>query len=394
MKNSKITEAYDAIKPDDTTRARVLRKIITSEKSSRSYTKIAISFATVAAVIGLVLLGNFIGSSKKYENTFTFRAYAVESINSDTLDLHDLNGMRDINQLSMSSGFYHNYIRGESGFRIVVQLTCDGENIQSVEYDTSYGDFARLPAAILESRGIIVQSEGNRQWLDQNNSNYVPGLWDYWDSASTDNIGNSFFQSIEETSDGIILYLYKVVETVDQIPSTLTLRATATFTDGSTQEQSFDVPLSVPDWFTDINDSPPAVPPEDTYRINTYDKLLRIIPYDECEILEGVVRPLEFGDLFTYRVSDVSDEPIFGSGGFAITPESMETAELEGYFDDNGIFWVSSNLYDLVLDYYDGVDFSDDGKVAVIKREPDGSYSGMIYVVPNDMILDCLASID
>ena len=66
---------------------------------------------------------------------------------------------------------------------------------------------------------------------------------------------------------------------------------------------------------------------------------------------------------------------------------------MPGYFDDNGIFWVSSNLYGLFSEHDASVGFAEDGKVAVIKRESDGSYYGMIYVVPNEMVLDCFARI-
>ena len=108
---------------------------------------------------------------------------------------------------------------------------------------------------------------------------------------------------------------------------------------------------------------------QDQKDLEAYEKLLQSIPLDQCEVVPDSVQALTYGDTYEYHMGNplaTSCKPI--------TEESMETAP----FDQNGVLTISSSLPD------DG----SDGYIGVIERNGDGTFTGMVYKVPGQLILE------
>jgi hypothetical protein len=370
MKNDKIVNAFNAIQPGDEVRNRVFDKAMQRQEKKRPGFITAASLAAAAAVICLTVFGGPLLSPQD-ANTFAIKAYAMEAQDDGTVEMREINLMEE-------TQYWHSYNDG-SVFYASVNLKCEGDNLEYVEFYTDNGFFAKQYLKI--ENGKVVTEKGvpasyRKEPGDENFTLLMYGL-------DFDVIGNSFKLEKNAMTDDFLLFLGTEVTNWKEQPTQMTVRAVATFSDGETQEETLTLDLSGEGGGTVM------LSPEELERQQTeskkYQEVLHSIPLDRCEVVEGTMRTLTYGDTYEYQYQ-LGENAEYGASGtayFPITKESMDAAGSEGLFDEKGIFRISSKLYDS-WDEYDG----SDGYIAVIERNGDDTFTGMVYRVPGQMILE------
>jgi len=122
-------------------------------------------------------------------------------------------------------------------------------------------------------------------------------------------------------------------------------------------------------------------PPEEIAKMNTesvkYQFLLHNTPLEKCKVITDSVQLLTYGDTFEFSVPSGTTS---GTCYYPITEEAINLAINENLFDVNGVFRQGSNLPT------DG----SDGYIAVIEDNGDGTFAGMVYKVPGELILETM----
>jgi len=188
------------------------------------------------------------------------------------------------------------------------------------------------------------------------------------------------------TDDYLLFVGEEVSDWREQLPQ-MTIRAIATFNDGKTQEETITLDLTRAENMAKIDDLigfQPEIIERRYVEVEKIDEPLHSIPLKQCEVVPGSVQTLVYGDTFEYNVGneDASD-----TAYFLISEESIDTAAKQGMLDKDGILRVdsSSNLYGRWYGYDGG-----DGYIAVLERNNDGTFTGMVYKVSEQLILACM----
>lgn len=356
MKNNKIVNAFNAIQPNDEIKNRVFDKAMQKQHKKRPVFKTAVSFATAAAVIGLILLGR-IFLTPQGDNIFVVKAYAMEVQEDGSVEL------REMDIMDTRPEYWGGYIDGETTTMYVgLGLRCEGENIESVEFSTDDGFFAE-------------QYIGN---LSEISTSGDPALYVGPDnqmvmfSEDFDNVGSTITLDKEKANDYLLFWGTNYVDNPEfpyypPFPKEIYVHAKATFSNGKTAEKDFTIDLSG-------TGSSVYTPSEEQKAKNqkdyeAYTELLQSISLDKCEVVPDSVQTLTYGDTYEYHLGDsrsTSRRPI--------TEESMEAAP----FDENGVFRIGSSLPS------DG----GDGYIAMLERNGDGTFTGTVYKVPGELILE------
>ncbi|MCL2125839.1 MAG: hypothetical protein FWH33_07635 [Oscillospiraceae bacterium] len=381
MRNSKIVDAYNSIQAGPEARNRVYRKALQTRQKSGAALKAAIVISTTAAIICLIVFGTILIAPRN-DNAFVFRAYAAAPNDDGPASARAPNGMREINTLTTTIGFKSDLVNGTKSFLATIILGCDGKNIKSITYSTDFGSFCMLNGDMDEQGGIAYMN-GARVWFDELAHYFHPSVVGM-SSLDVVNMGSSFVQYGDDVQDDISLFLAADINDFSQVPARLTLLATAAFYDGSTKAEEITIPISIEAPMFEEPTAPSEESAAGSENIANYINLLNNIPYELCVIVEGSVRELEYDSVFDYQLGD---NGTYGEGSFPVTAQSMEAAESCGFFDENGVFWIGSSLFDQVANYDGG-----DGYVAVIERGADGGYAGMVYRVPSEIIFSCLGA--
>ena len=369
MKNDLIIDAYNSIQPGDNVKSRVFDKLMQNQEKRRPVFKVAASFAAVAAVICLMVFGGMF-SSMQSDNLFILKAYAMEQQADGSIELREVDLLGDTH-------YWSTYNDG-SIFYVSANLKCEGENIKGVDFYTDDGFFAKQRLVI--ENGRIITEEGVMAVYRKAPGDTEYKLVMYGDDFEI--IGNSFTLDNNAITDDFLLFLGMEVSDWREQPSQMTIRAIATFNDGQTQEETITLDLANAENLIGVG----IMPPEDAERrqavADKYEKVLFSIPLEECEVVPDSVQTLNYGDTYIYCYG-LSDDTVSGTAYFPITEESMDSAINQGMFNENGVFIISSRLYD-PWDEYDG----SDGFIAVIENNGNGTYTGMVYIVPGHLILD------
>ncbi|MCL2152887.1 MAG: hypothetical protein FWH57_08020 [Oscillospiraceae bacterium] len=341
--------------------------------------KTAVSLASVAAVICLMVLGGTLLFPRD-DNVFELKAYALEQQADGSLE------RREVDLVNETYGWSFNE-DGENVY-INIWLKCEGENIESVDFYVDEGFFAKQ--YIIRENGQIV-----RDGVPMAGSGYT--IMRYGDDYV--NVGNHFTLHADEMTEDLLVFWGRESRRVGNdldLPSQLIIRAVATFSDGKTHEEVLALDLSMEKMqgigAVKLTDDEIAQNRADSLR---YDAFIHSIPLDQCEVVPGSERTLTYGDTFEYEIISSSNisGAIPGIAMFPISEESMNPANDEslkqagykGLFDENGIarFGSSANLFNL-WDEYDG----SDGYIAVLETNGDGTFTGKTYIVPGWMILE------
>ena len=376
-------ETWSAERVKELTMSRITTKSGTYEMAQkqrkRPIFKMAVSFASIAAVICLMVLGGTL-LFPQTGNAFELKAYALEQQADGSIE------RREVDLVNESYGWSFND-DGENVY-INIWLKCDGENIESVDFYVDEGFFAKQ--YIIRENGQIVTDgvpmAGSGSTILRYGNDYV-------------NAGSHFTLNTDEMTDDLLVFWGRESRRVGNdlnLPSELTIRAVATFSDGKTQEEVLALDFNPGQGFGVITealtDEEIALHRSESLR---YDAFLHSIPLEQCEVVPGSERILAYGDTFEYEI--ISSPGISGAtpgtAMFPISEESMDpdnarNLERDGYkglFDENGVarFGASVNLFNL----WDGYDGSD-GFIAVIETNGDGTFIGKTYRVPGWLILE------
>jgi hypothetical protein len=296
-------------------------------------------------------------------NFFDIKAYALEQRADGAIELRNAD-------LFDQTQMWSSYSDG-SKFYVNIRLKFEGENIRSVDLYADDGFFAKQ--YLKTENGIIIREAGvPATYIGNPDGSHTIVMY----GEDFEIVGSSLTLDKSAITDDLLLFLGTDIADWRETPSQMTFRAVATFNDGKTQEEAFTIDLSSSPGTGTI-----TLPPEELKKQQAeyakYKEVLNSIPLDRCDIVEGTVKTLTYGDTFEYQVGD---EEMSGTAYFPITQESIDSAVAQGLLDENGIFRQGSHLE------YDG----SDGFIGVIERNGDGTFTGMVYKVPGQLILDSM----
>ena len=363
MKNDKIVNAFDTIQPDEDVKNRVFEKALKKPRRKRPVHRAAISFAAAAAVICLMVLGSIVLSSRD-NSMFAIKAYAMEVREDGSIQLREVD---IVDAQPEYAGFYMD--EETNTVYVSVGLRCEGENIESVEFSTNNGFFAKQyigKLSEISTVGVPTAYMGNQMVLS---------------GTDFDNSGNTMTLDKDAMGNYLLFWGLENTEALQfpDISQKIFVHAIATFINGKTEERDVTIDMSKTQIAGIIN--PNA---KETARMReeseTYQELLRDIPLNQCEVVAGSVKTLTYGDTYEYSFGD---DLTSGTAYFPITEESIDAAVDEGMFDENGIFRIGSNLYETRYENQGSSRY-----IAVIERNGDGTFTGMVYEVSEQLILD------
>lgn len=374
MKGREIIDyAVRAKMPDrEKIRENCLRQAVSEkEKTKRPLLRrSAFTIATATVLVICIMLGNML-MTPQGRNLFILQAYAMERQTDGSIEL------REVELLEQTQVWSCYRDRDENKLYVSISLKCEGENIKSVDFYSDNGFFAKQYLEIKNGKvniksGIPVTYIGHDggNVIDFSDEKYIVVMY----GEDFEIVGGKLTLDKGEMTDDLLLFLG--IENVDwqQIPSQMTIRAVATFNDGKTQEETLTIDLiSAMDVGT-IKIVAYEME-EHLKKVAMNQETLRKIPLDKCEVIKSTVKTLAYGDTFEYQHgSDKFPTTYY----YQITEDAINSAVTQGLFDENGIYRQGSNLPE------DG----NDGFIAVIINNGDGTFTGMVYNIPGQLILD------
>lgn len=355
MKNDKIVNAFNTVQPNDEIKNRVFDNAMQKQRKKRPVFNAAVSFAAAAAVICLMVFGSMFLTPQD-DNIFVIKAYAMEVQEDGSVQL------REVDIIDTRPEYWGGYIDGETNTMYVgLGLRCEGENIENVEFSTGNGFFAE-------------QYTGN---LSDISTSGVPAMYVGPDNQMVmfgtdfDDVGSTITLDKEKANDYLLFWGTNYVDNPELLyyppfPKEIYVHAKVTFSNGKTAQKDFTIDLSGTGAFSYKPSEEQKTQNQKDYE--AYRKLLQSIPLDKCEVVPDSVQTLTYGDTYEYHTNPSA------TGYVQITEESMDAAP----FDENGIFRQSSTLP------ADG----SDGYIAVIVRNGDDTFTGMVYKVTGQLILE------
>lgn len=247
MKNDKIIHAFDTINPSVGAKNRVFDQATQRRQKRRPMLKAAVSLAA-AATICLTVFGGTLLSSQD-DNVFVLRAYAVEVQADGSVGLSEVSFL-DPAQL------WHTHVDGvDFRFYLHIRFGCEGSNIRRVDFYADDGFFAvqhlpfelgdfDLESVLAEDVPVGIGTSWGELGWNGDLSAATHYLFKYGDAF--DVIGNQLTLDKGAMSNN---QLYFVGTNLDPAnwrspPPYMTIRAVATFKDGTTQEEILTIDLS------------------------------------------------------------------------------------------------------------------------------------------------------
>ena len=296
-----------------------------------------VKYGIAAACLGLVLLASLLGMPGP-ANTFAVKAYALEEQADGTIGLKETDLLH---QPDVWGGYYD----GEYLY-ISVGLRYEGENIESVTFTTEEGFFAKQSISALSTGENV-----GRMYVGADNTLVLVG-------TEFEIVGSQVTLSGETMTDDLLLFWGMESETGAH-PNKLEMTAVATFRDGRTQEVPISVDLSSGAGLALFRKSPLSEEEQQEAQqqgAETY-AYYQSLPLEDCELIEDSVE----------AVTDVYEVPL----GSVVT--SIITLNENMEFDEDGI-WRGGPATS-----------SDQVYIPVIRRNADGTYTGMVYRVPEEL---------
>lgn len=294
-----------------------------------------VKYGVAAACLGLVLLAAIWGMPNP-ANMFVVKAYALEEQADGTIGLKETDLLH---QPDVWGGYYdgeHLYIN--------VGLRYEGENIERVTFTTEEGFFAKQSISALSTGKHV-----GRLYAGADSTLVLVG-------TEFEIVGSQVTLNGETMTDDLLLFWGMESETGVH-PNKLEMTAVATFRDGRTQEVPISVDLSGVGMVLD-RESPLSEEEQQEAQqqgAETY-AYYQSLPLEDCELMEDSVE----------AVTDVYEFSLGVLTRIITLNENME-------FDEDGI-------------WRDGpATRSDQVYIPVIRRNVDGTYTGMVYRVPEEL---------
>lgn len=192
-------------------------------KRNRPIVRSVASLATLAAVFFFVVFGNMLLNPK---NTFTISAFAMESDAEGKVELQSIDL---VNQPDIWSGYALNNF-----LFINVGLKCEGKHIKSVEFSVEDGIFAKLS---IDEAKFAPSQKSPIFYVTQEDQ--IP--LSYLDFET---VGNQLLLDENTMTDDLLIFWGKEIGNLKNLPEKIEIYATATFTNGETQQQTITIDLS------------------------------------------------------------------------------------------------------------------------------------------------------
>lgn len=287
----------------------------------------------IAACLCVALLLSFWGLPTT-DNVFVVKAYALELASDGAVELKEMDLMEQ-------SDIWGGHFDSEN-FYVNVGLRYDGSNIESVDFITEKGFFAKQYTGSLS-----VEDNVSKLYVGPEHKLAVYG-------TEFEIVGSMIMLNEETMTDDLLLFWGTQATGIGDIPKHIDIKAIATFRDGQTQELTIPIDLSGMGVasFTGSEEDHQRWEDEWTYYMN--------LPLEKCELLEETVEV----------VTDVYKVDV-GTGTDWITiDDAME-------FDEDGIWrgGTRGNVTDVGYEVY----------IPIIKSDANGVYTGMIYRVPQNL---------
>ena len=218
---------------------------IRQKQRKSPYFKTAVSLASAAALICLMVLGGTLLFPQD-SNIFELKVYAMEQMADGSMERREV----DLLNESYRWGYYDD----SENVYINLWLKCDGENIERVDFHVDEGFFATQnfnitlekgqPGKDSGINGLILVEAFVRDGLptDESTSYRITQFgYDYV------NVGSHFTLKADEMTDDLLLFWGRESRRAGSdlnLPSEITIRAVANFNDGKTQEEILAIDLS------------------------------------------------------------------------------------------------------------------------------------------------------
>jgi len=280
-------------------------------------------------MIIFVILG--LSSVLQTDNAFSVKTYALYQEEDGAIDIQEINLVNEV-------GAWGGYYDGQY-FYVSIGLKYEGENIKTVEFSVNEGFFAK--------QYIEDNHEGvTRLYVGADNQLVVYGddFEIVGDKASFDN------EAINEN-----LLLFWGVETSDamnSIPAEINITAKCIFNDNTSQSQTITIVVA---------DKEGAfvypIGGDERKELDKQEEYYSNISLNQCELIPESVQAVtdtykcENGEVFNFDVTETT-------------------------FDENGIFRCGR--------------FENNGEtfILVIERNNSGEIMGMVYRIPNELVLN------
>ena len=212
-------------------RENCIRQIATqAQGTTRLFFRLPALIAVTAIVAICFIFGNMILNPQN-NNSFSVIAYALEQQANGSISLrdHDITSSGEKRYICLSNGDSYMY------FGIYFELV--GENIENVELIADR-DNKLILAHVLTENGELVTYNHQEYYDDDGN---FEGYSADFTVKSQEALGNSYrIDSIDGLPEDSILFVGKPDPDRDySVPPNITIRAVATFKDGTTQEETF-----------------------------------------------------------------------------------------------------------------------------------------------------------
>jgi len=375
MQSKAIIDSWSKIEPDSIAGARMRSAILSRNRSMncpeksnmlmRPVLRAAVKVGVLAAVLCLVAIaGSFLAQRGNDAhplsgNSFALKAYALEALADGSYELLEVDIIdRRISRMAIFD------IAGQALY-YSAGLKCEGENISKVEFSVETGFFAGLHAGDIKSR--IEES------AREVNPFLSIGLILTNDKSEFDPYGKKIRLDFGAGTDEMFIFWGLEYDNPEDIPDEIAIRAEATFNDGSVTEQTLTLAL--------YGSGLARMYPRNTEDTFAY---YGSIPLDECELVPDSVRAVTVNYYYVSaqgmrgRAPDSDDADMYyywyKTDRTSVYAHGISFYEDEAAFDEDGIWRFNWGDH--------AGDNDERGFVAVIRRNDDGTMTGMVYRTP------------
>jgi len=263
-------------------------------------------------------------------NIFVVKAYALGEMDDGTIKLIEADL---VNQPDVWGGHFDG-----DNFYVSVGLRYEGNNIESVDFITEEGFFAKQYIDELTMGENV-----SKMYVGADNRLVMYG-------TEFDVVGNIVTLNDETMTDDLLLFWGTRAAEMGAVPQNIEINTIATFYDGRTQEVPISIDLSGTGVFSY------KISEEDIQRAMESRDYYENLPLEECELIEESVE----------TVTEVYEIKLGSSTSWVEIRDDMA-------FDETGIYRAGIRG--------DGLEIY----IPVIKRDVNGVYTGMIYRVPDNL---------
>lgn len=287
-----------------------------------------------AACVCLGLLGALLALPQE-NNAFVVKTYALDLEEDGTIGLR----AEDVWERPEILG---GHFDGEN-FYVNIGLGYEGEHVARVTFTTETGFFAKQNVAELS-----LEENVSRMYVGAEQQLALCG-------KEFEIAGNRVTVDKSTLESGILLFWGMAASGREDLPEQVPITAEAEFRDGTEQTVSVTLDIAGPMVYS-TEQSPEEM--EQAMEIGAYYQEL---PLESCELMEESVEP----------VTEVYEIQLPDGSAFWIRHLDKLT---ESDFDEHGV-------------YRSGFQSCQDGRVylPVIRREADGTFTGMLYRVPEEL---------